>query len=474
MLDGLLWVWPDDSPDAASASAASAPELPARLRDRAASSPAPLGWFVRELPYSYEVLVENLLDPAHLPFSHHGVVPVLQRSAGGPMPMKAPTATATAAAAGPGAATAAPTTATAMPAQSEGSAGGGAAAAPAPALPRHWARPGGPDIELDFRGNISPDATISFNAPHLITYTYRLPGGGESNVELVAIPVAPGRSRFLSPDPPQPAKGAPSRRPPMPPLHKLGLKRAANIALMAMDLKLFSHRNLNTILDGDGVFLHVQDEVVRQVEAEADAAEGSAGASTSGGGNGGAGSGAGVWSRAYYMATQADTAVLGARKWLEERAGGGPFRARARRLLSSRAPGASAGGAAANAAADVLVGSKVPGAAPSSADRRRLLDRYEQHTRHCPHCSARLDQLQRAAEAAKAVRAAALLGLCAAVGAAGALAAVQGAAAALTGWPAALVAACAALAAAATTLGRVASSWAQEFLFMDYVHAEKD
>ena len=29
--------------------------------------------FMRELPYGYDVLVENLMDPAHVDFAHHGV-----------------------------------------------------------------------------------------------------------------------------------------------------------------------------------------------------------------------------------------------------------------------------------------------------------------------------------------------------------------------------------------------------------------
>ena len=42
---------------------------------------------VRILPYGYEILVENLLDPAHFPFSHHGSYPSLKRSNGGAVPM---------------------------------------------------------------------------------------------------------------------------------------------------------------------------------------------------------------------------------------------------------------------------------------------------------------------------------------------------------------------------------------------------
>ena len=29
-------------------------------------------WFSRELPYSVDFLLENFMDPAHIPFAHHG------------------------------------------------------------------------------------------------------------------------------------------------------------------------------------------------------------------------------------------------------------------------------------------------------------------------------------------------------------------------------------------------------------------
>lgn len=45
-----------------------------------------VNWYMRDLPYSYDILVENLTDPAHLPFSHHKLSPALKRESGGPMP----------------------------------------------------------------------------------------------------------------------------------------------------------------------------------------------------------------------------------------------------------------------------------------------------------------------------------------------------------------------------------------------------
>lgn len=31
-------------------------------------------WYMRDQPYGVEVLLENVLDPSHAPFSHHGIV----------------------------------------------------------------------------------------------------------------------------------------------------------------------------------------------------------------------------------------------------------------------------------------------------------------------------------------------------------------------------------------------------------------
>ncbi len=64
----LLWVWPD-----------------AETAELAATTPLPLSpqidaekgfvWYsyVRDLEYDWEILIENVIDPSHVPFAHHGV-----------------------------------------------------------------------------------------------------------------------------------------------------------------------------------------------------------------------------------------------------------------------------------------------------------------------------------------------------------------------------------------------------------------
>ncbi|KXZ52663.1 hypothetical protein GPECTOR_9g708 [Gonium pectorale] len=77
---GLLWVRPDSS-DASWAEAATNPTPSNALAELAGGGPEGDGrwaqyatWFVRDLPIRYDTLLENLLDPSHVPFSHHGIM----------------------------------------------------------------------------------------------------------------------------------------------------------------------------------------------------------------------------------------------------------------------------------------------------------------------------------------------------------------------------------------------------------------
>lgn len=64
------------------ATATATPAGPSVQAQGKRAAPFTPGWYFRDLPYSYDVLVENLLDPAHLPFSHHGLSPALSRWVG--------------------------------------------------------------------------------------------------------------------------------------------------------------------------------------------------------------------------------------------------------------------------------------------------------------------------------------------------------------------------------------------------------
>jgi len=40
------------------------------------------------MPYSLEILIENLIDPAHVPVTHHGLIPGMIRTEAKPLWMK--------------------------------------------------------------------------------------------------------------------------------------------------------------------------------------------------------------------------------------------------------------------------------------------------------------------------------------------------------------------------------------------------
>ncbi|MEW5314209.1 MAG: hypothetical protein WDW38_005723 [Sanguina aurantia] len=233
---GLLWVWTDSSPTAG-LEAAAAPQVVsnaavARSLDPAAS---PIVWTMRDVPYSYEVLVENLSDPAHLPYSHHGVGS-LTRSRGTAMPMstlsqqqlleiesKLPAnmqfpdmcvdkavllAAATSRSSGSSSST--PHSGSSQEQQNgHTSSGSGAAAAAAAAAPMsHLLAP----EMFAFEGTISKDARVTFHAPSLISYLYSIAPGVRMQVDTMSVPTSPGRARafvanhmIAAPPPPKPA-----------------------------------------------------------------------------------------------------------------------------------------------------------------------------------------------------------------------------------------------------------------------------
>jgi phenylpropionate dioxygenase-like ring-hydroxylating dioxygenase large terminal subunit len=78
---GLLWVWPEVSKAAWANSAATAPLMCNAAKEGCFVEKLPKSWFMRDLPYGIDVLVENLVDPSHLPFSHHKLFPALNRCA---------------------------------------------------------------------------------------------------------------------------------------------------------------------------------------------------------------------------------------------------------------------------------------------------------------------------------------------------------------------------------------------------------
>ncbi|MBD1911811.1 MULTISPECIES: Rieske 2Fe-2S domain-containing protein [unclassified Leptolyngbya] len=79
--NGLLWVWPDAE------SAAIAPSHPLPLSPQVDADRG-FVWssMVRDLEYDWQTLVENVSDPSHVPFAHHGVQG--NRDKASPVPIK--------------------------------------------------------------------------------------------------------------------------------------------------------------------------------------------------------------------------------------------------------------------------------------------------------------------------------------------------------------------------------------------------
>lgn len=69
----LLWVWADASPNAQLECLAKQPAVIDELQegDKVIYMHP---WFMRDMPFGADILLENVLDPSHVPFSHHGVI----------------------------------------------------------------------------------------------------------------------------------------------------------------------------------------------------------------------------------------------------------------------------------------------------------------------------------------------------------------------------------------------------------------
>lgn len=218
VLHRLLWVWPETGSNAyLEAMSKEATVMPDLLQEEHVAYAIP--WFMRELPYGHDVLIENLLDPAHVPFAHHGV-----------------------------------------------SGGGNRYQVPLSILGQPSLSEGGQGFSVLFRQDISgetngstqlqtmsksQDAHIVFKAPNLVNYKY----GGELGVQIVSYstPTTPGNCRVLF------AVVMDRRTAPKRTMQVLDLKPSW--------LKFLDHYERNLVLDGDNCFLHMQDSKLHGEEA---------------------------------------------------------------------------------------------------------------------------------------------------------------------------------------------------------------
>ncbi|KAL3806001.1 hypothetical protein ACHAXA_006421 [Cyclostephanos tholiformis] len=75
VVDGVLWVWPDVGEDSGLEAALS--PVPINNYEGESISDERLWfgpWNFRELPYGHDYFIENVVDPAHVPVSHHNIL----------------------------------------------------------------------------------------------------------------------------------------------------------------------------------------------------------------------------------------------------------------------------------------------------------------------------------------------------------------------------------------------------------------
>jgi phenylpropionate dioxygenase-like ring-hydroxylating dioxygenase large terminal subunit len=297
VVDGVLWAWaePGGGEEVARRAAAAWPpaSMPPEMvaggaADGADAAPdaapatAPwtansLGWYTRDVPLSAEMIVENFLDAAHVPWSHHGVMGSRD----------APDQT---------------ITMNKSAAEKEKTPTRAEAAA---------VRGGG------FTVRVQPPAGraaygLSFVPPGLVRYDF----GGVAML-LHVTPTSPGRSRiFLTVIEPPRAQRQPASALPL--TQRLGrfLASLDPRTLKNRWIPLYHATNRNAALDGDALLLYRAQELLQRgggVVGVGGGASASAPTETTT-----TTTGHGVdWRRLYYMPSSADLAVAALRRWLD-------------------------------------------------------------------------------------------------------------------------------------------------------------
>ncbi|XP_041992861.1 protochlorophyllide-dependent translocon component 52, chloroplastic-like [Salvia splendens] len=67
--NGILWFWPNSDPQFKNIHSTKKPHFIPELDDPSYSNMI----ISREIGYGYEILIENLMDPAHIPYAHYGM-----------------------------------------------------------------------------------------------------------------------------------------------------------------------------------------------------------------------------------------------------------------------------------------------------------------------------------------------------------------------------------------------------------------
>ncbi|XP_012835283.1 PREDICTED: protochlorophyllide-dependent translocon component 52, chloroplastic-like [Erythranthe guttata] len=68
--NGILWFWPNSDPQYKDILSKKKPHYIPELDDPTYTN----SMIARDIPYGYEILIENLMDPAHVPYAHYGIM----------------------------------------------------------------------------------------------------------------------------------------------------------------------------------------------------------------------------------------------------------------------------------------------------------------------------------------------------------------------------------------------------------------
>jgi phenylpropionate dioxygenase-like ring-hydroxylating dioxygenase large terminal subunit len=324
LAQGLLWLFPTANQPALAASK-TLPLIP-ELDDPDMMDGT--NFFVRDMPYSWDVLVENLCDPAHVPFAHHSFMRganrnppngrdslqlnliLTQQSSRGFQATKDPRPT--------------------PPGQYDFT-------FTAPCL--LYARIANSQALLSTTGTTKTKSGDTIANANTRDNTALLKRGNFIGLGQYCIPTAPGKSRLIARFP---------LRIPFPPA----------MWLMKHTPRWVNHFSQNIVMDSDVVFLCSQDEALNHPLSRS-----SSGSNSSNSRN----------QANYYLPGRCDLLVWTFRKWLATSGGGQPH------WLGI--PASRSGGDAA---------SWLRPTSPSLASRREgrdaLLDRYRQHTEICSSC----------------------------------------------------------------------------------------
>ena len=304
--------------------------------------------YFRDLPMDATILTENVLDPSHLPYTHHKTISSRGRAA--PMSLCVQgqiTKEGFTSLKGAGAGK--------TNKESEGGGGGD------PTLLGGGVRGG-----------------VKFTAPHhVLSVTHRPDSFSDWNV-VYAVPQGTGRCRlFVRVVFQVSAMSAP-------------MSWIFNVAFRLP--QWYTHLSNHRILEDDNIFLHKQERTLRNSPMPGDRAK--VEPSEEGGGAGGEGKGGGEggrlapnWQERYFLPSQADALVVAYRLWLDRFSSGkGAF---ASPLAGGRAFGGGGRGAGG--------GGQGAGAGEGEVallTRAQLVERLESHTRQCKCCRDALGRFE--------------------------------------------------------------------------------